>query len=150
MPGPRKTPTPLKLMRGTVSKRAAKAEPQPPAISKIPPAPAHLDEVAREEWARVAHDLISSGILTSVDLGALQTYCIAYSHAVYAELTYQEHLGTVAFTKAGMAVSPYFRAAVDAGNALLKAAAELGMTPASRGKVQAVPVARADEWEAFS
>jgi len=46
-----------------------------------------VDEIAREEWKRVAQSLLNSGALTLAQYGLLAGYCNAVAKAVRAEQT---------------------------------------------------------------
>jgi hypothetical protein len=57
MPGPRPTPTPLKIIRGNPSKRPIRAEPEPTVPAELPEAPGFLNGYARDEWYRIGEEL---------------------------------------------------------------------------------------------
>ena len=55
------------------------------SLSALPRCPAHLNDVARKEWRRLATPLFDAGILTLADRAALAAYCVAYARWVEAE-----------------------------------------------------------------
>lgn len=73
--GPRKTPTAIKIARGT--QRAQRPdEPQPPADGVT--MPAHLGEVAAGRWRELLPLLQSVRVMTRADIEALARYCDTY------------------------------------------------------------------------
>ena len=84
MRGRRPLPTTLKLVKGTARKcRENPNEPMP--TPALPSPPSFLDEVAVEEWNRVAPGLYQICLLSEMDRGALVGYCASYSRGVHAE-----------------------------------------------------------------
>src|SRR5687767_9643668 len=77
-PGPRPTPTPLKIPRGNPGKRRLNAA-EPRATAAVLRCPAWLDDAARKKWKQLAPQLAKLGLLTSIDGDALAGYCIAWS-----------------------------------------------------------------------
>lgn len=55
------------------------------ALHALPRCPAHLSDVARKEWRRLAVPLYEAGLLTLADRAALAAYCQAYARWVEAE-----------------------------------------------------------------
>lgn len=54
-------------------------------MSDVPEPPDHLSEYAKDEWRRVAPDLVKSGFLSDGTLGSLENYCIAHGAAKQCE-----------------------------------------------------------------
>ena len=76
MRGRRPKPTALKLIEGNPGKRPLpKDEPTPPVGATKPKG---LGAVASRKWDELAPLLTESRILTVVDAGALEAYCVAY------------------------------------------------------------------------
>lgn len=73
--GPPKTPTAIKIARGT-NRARANVEPQPPADGVT--MPAHLGEVAAARWAELLPLLQSVRVMTRADVEALARYCDTY------------------------------------------------------------------------
>lgn len=133
--GPAATPTAMKVMRGNPGKRPLNnAEPQPDAT--MPHAPGHLTKAARDEWRRVARRLHNAGVLTYVDRGILAAYCQAYGRWVEAEMEIEKR-GAVMETPSGyMQQSPWVSMANKSMEQMIRAARELGLTPASRSAIK--------------
>ena len=104
-PERRPKPNALKELSGNLGKRKLIEEPKlPPGI---PDCPDHLDEIASEEWNRIAPMLATSGILKLTDRAALAGYCDIYSRWVCA-CKNEKRYGAVIKTKSGyVAQSPY-------------------------------------------
>lgn len=146
---PRK-PTRLKVLHGTFRPdRAPKNEPNPePAV---PACPSWLHPEAKREWRRVVKEFEKLGMLTQLDRATLVGYCSAYATVWEAERAIQKH-GMVQYTETGYAAQ---RPEVGIRNTALKEmrafASELGMSPASRSRIN-VPAETpkaANEWEEF-
>ena len=110
------------------------------ALASIPTAPGWLSKHAKAEWRRVMPDLTKRRILTSADLGSLESYCIASGQVREMErLIAQE--GHVVQTERGPRAHPAVRIQSDAMTRARLLAAELGLTPVSRSR----PAIRDDE-----
>lgn len=144
--GPKPKPTHLKLVTGNPGRRALnKAEPK--VRDAIPPAPADLLADARLEWDRVAKDLYWAGILKDVDRAAFTCYCQAYGRWVQAQRALAKMAATDPVTEGLLVKTPNgaviqnplvgIRNKAEAD--MLRSAAEMGMTPSARSRVQATP-----------
>jgi P27 family predicted phage terminase small subunit len=74
----RQTPVRLELGR--------RAAPPRPAAVSLPPS-FLVDDIAREEWDRVAEAVLTDGNASSVQRSLLAGYCVAVARAVRAEQT---------------------------------------------------------------
>lgn len=143
MPGPRPTPTRLKIIRGNPGKQRIRAEPEPAVPPQVPEAPTFLDGYAREEWDRVADELYRLGLLTVVDTRPLAAYCSAYDRWRTAEETLAAiaandsvlHGLVVKTAEGNMRRNPLVQIASDAAAAMVRYAAEFGLTPAARSRI---------------
>ena len=136
MPGRPRTPTAMKIIRGTFRKdRGNAAEPQPEA--SIPACPSHLNKEAKKEWRRLAGELYVLGLLSRIDRAALAGYCQAYGRWVMAE----EHLTQEGLTTKAQSgyeqPSPWLSIANKSLEQVRVLGAEFGLTPVSRSKVSA-------------
>ena len=96
--------------------------------------PNHLDEQSRAKWSEVFPVLETRGDLDAGTLDALACYCVAYSQWKAATAKVDE-LGQVIRSAAGFAVvSPYVQVAAAAERRMRQWAAELKLTPKSRGR----------------
>ena len=85
----------------------------------------------------MGRELLDLGILTTVDRAVLAGYCVAYARWAEAE-TQVSKLGPVVKTAGGNLIqNPYLSIANKALEQMTKLAAEFGMTPSSRSRVQA-------------
>lgn len=134
-------PTNLKLLHGNPGNRTLnKREPKPK--SAAPEAPGHLSAAAQAEWARVCGELKTLGLLTGLDRAALAAYCQAYGRWVQAESALakvkNEAYGLVIKTQSGnMIQNPLVGTANKAMSDMMRYAAEFGMTPSARAKIEA-------------
>ena len=149
-PGPRTTPTKLKLLKGNPGKRKLPDnEPEPEKPIKPPPAPRHLDKLAKKEWRRISKLIHPLGLLTKIDLTALSAYCATYSLWVDAMLQIQEH-GVLIKAQSGFPMqSPYLQIANKAQGEMRKWLVEFGMTPSSRAGLKVNSVKPKSKTEKF-
>jgi len=143
MSGPRRQPTVLRIMRGNPGKRRINhQEPQHPALANICP-DILTNPVARAEWDRVAPGLIGCGQVTVVDRAVLIGYCQKWAQWQALEQEAAQHPFLVRAPTGYPIPNPALGMANKAFNLMLKAAAELGMTPAGRSRVTVTPPAAA-------
>ncbi len=140
--GPRPKPTAVKKREGNAGKRPLNdKEPEFEAPPDVPPAPEYLNEAARAEWDRVAPELFSQGLLKKADYAALAGYCQCFARWVEAEKFIEEN-GSVIVMRDDDGDIKYVQQAPQVGisNRMLehmrKFAAEFGMTPSARSRVQ--------------
>lgn len=134
----------LRVVGGNAGRRPLnKAEPKIAKREIVPP-PSLLPD-ARAEWDRIANDVVRSGLVTAADAAALAVYCTAYGRWVQAERVLAKAAandavfeGLLIKTPSGAVIqNPALGARNKAASDLLRAAAELGMTPSARSRVQA-------------
>lgn len=140
--GRKPKPTHLKLITGNPGKRAPRrSEPKPPLDEPTPPP--HLSDEAKVEWGRVMGQLVNCGLMTQIDRAALAAYCQAYGRWVQAERALarmaERDLLTAALmiktTQGNMIQNPIVGTANKALELMLRAAAEFGMTPSARSRI---------------
>lgn len=138
MKGRKPQPSRLKILRGNPGRRPVNpAEPQHAALD--PAVPVELvDAIARAEWIRVAALLAAHGQVTTVDRATLIGYCVKYGQwqALEREAATQSFI--VKSPKGYPFPNPALGMANSALALVLKAAAELGITPSSRSRVHLV------------
>lgn len=134
--GPPPKPTILKKLAGNPGKRPLNEnEPKPIAAGRISP-PAWMDDLARKEWRRVVPELKRMGLLTKVDLAALEVYCDAVSTFIKAAEVVNAK-GFIFKTSTGyMAQLPHVNIKNQAANVIRAFCQEFGLTPSSRSKIQ--------------
>jgi P27 family predicted phage terminase small subunit len=94
-----------------------------------------LNAAAQREWARLTGELSKLNLITSLDRGALATYCGAY--ALWAEATEQiQKYGVMVKSPTGYPIqSPYLSIANRQAEIMMRIASEFGFTPASRSRI---------------
>lgn len=145
MPRPR-VPRKLKLIRGTFRPGENPAnEPEPEVLSDVPKAPSYLNRWGKAKWKEIAEELVDKGVLTVVDLPALELLCAQYG--LFCELhdAITHEVGpdgkrrkvSVARYLAGknsQTIPEYVQ--MKAASAAYKTyAVEFGLTPASRNRI---------------
>jgi len=117
--------------------RGAKAEIEPhdePLPDDLPAPPEWMSDEGREEWLRVLPVLYCERrTLAQVDLGVFAVYCEAYGTVVQATRQIREE-GLTFKGPSGLKRNPAIGIRDAAANQVRQMAAELGLTPASRGR----------------
>lgn len=140
--GRKPTPTHLKLVKGNPGKRALPAN-EPAPVLMIPPVPPELCDDAKLEWGRVSVELHRLGLLAEIDRAALAAYCQAYGRWISAERALRAQAGNkktcgglLARTSNGNVIqNPLIGIANKAASDMVRYAAEFGMTPSARARV---------------
>lgn len=153
MRGRKPKPTALKLIQGNPGNYPLPKH-EPKVDPALPDPPSFLSFEAREEWTRVARELYLIGVLSAFDRAALAAYCQAYGRWEIAERKLNESRerdrnfdGLIVSTTQGNAIqNPLIGIANTAMREMLKAAAEFGMTPASRARVSVPESQSASKW----
>lgn len=148
--GPAPTPTRLKEVRGNPGKRKiSKLEPKPQPIA--PEIPAWMDpenynqeqckeigvlKFAKEYWEQEAEKLERLGLFSEIDQGTFAGICLNYGKWVHAELMVIKHGSAVKMKGSGyIQQHPYVSIANSAYKEYRLSAAEFGLTPASRTRI---------------
>lgn len=146
--GPPPKPRALKKLEGTFRKdRDGGNVLEPPP--GVPVCPKWLGKVAREEWERVVPQLVTLNVLTGLDGGALERYCVAHGNWVKAQRDVDKS-GMVIKTPFGPQKNPSVKIAMDERAAARLLAGELGLSPSARSRVKVdKPQAPEDQSEKF-
>lgn len=145
MRGAKPAPTKLKLLKGEPNKkRINDKEPNP--RPDFPEVPDFLDDIAKEEYARLGKELYDLGLLTNLDRTALASYAQAYSLWV----RYSKELegsGLILYSeKNGIPyVSPKAVMVQSQVKSMMKILSEFGMTPSSRSRITVKKPERDDD-----
>lgn len=143
--GPKPTPTHLALVRGNPGKRKL---PDPAKEIRAPldepTPPTHLSDEAKVEWGRIVSILFQLKLMTQLDRGPLAAYCQAYGRWVQAEralaaMAEKDMLtrGLMIKTTGGNLIqNPLVGSANKAQADMVRYAAEFGMTPSARTRLQ--------------
>ena len=142
-----KKPTQLKVIHGTFRKdRAPKKEPEPKKVTVVPRPPAHLTKYGKKLWKSLAAELVEKGVLTVVDLPALEVCCDAYGIYRAAKEAVFQPVDPVTRKKGKRTLAEYLRGknsqthpeytAMTRAFYFFKAyLIEFGLTPSSRSKL---------------
>ena len=151
MKGRKPKPTKLKIVDGNPGRRPLnEAEPDPEKEIECPSPPKHLGEVAKAEWNRMAPELHSIGLLTKIDMAALEAYCTAYARWLEAESEIKES-GMIVHAPSGYPIqTPYLSIANKAIEQMKALLTEFGMTPSSRSRISVgSKKKKSSEWDGF-
>ena len=136
MAGRKKTPTKLKVIKGTDQPCRMNPDEAEPDLA-IPSPPEHLSQEASVEWGRISQELYQLGLLSKIDRAALAGYCQAYGRWVEAERMLTQKGMMVKTTNGNVIQSPLVGIANKSLEMMHKFLTEFGMTPAARARVQA-------------
>jgi P27 family predicted phage terminase small subunit len=141
MKGRKPVPTTLKLLRGNPGRREINsAEPMPPPLEAEPVPHELKDAHARREWTRIAPGLIACGQVTMADRTLLVCYCLKYGQWLRLEEEALRHPLIVKGASGNPISNPAIRLANRTLDLVIRAAAELGITPTARTRVTKTPV----------
>src|SRR5205085_9310959 len=113
-----------------------KREPKPKP--DLPSCPSHLSPSAKAEWKRVVQELYTLGVISRLDRATLASYCQAYGRWVEAETKLKETPAILKMPSGYIQQNPWLTIATKQMELLNKFAAELGMTPSSRSRVETI------------
>jgi P27 family predicted phage terminase small subunit len=133
---PARKPTQQKKLQGTA--RKSRENPKEPQYrAELPPPPDWLGEVEREYWAYYGAEMDSQRTMARAFTGALAVYCLM--KAEVRGLTKKINAGEV-FLQDGEGPKKYPLAKLrhEAIQRMEAAGRELGLTPASAGKVSSI------------
>jgi len=134
-----KKPTSLHLLNGNPSriKNLGEKEPKPPLGAKPP---LWLDEVARNEWDRIAPRMERVGLLTELDEIILSNLCQEYSDMLKYQKVVSEEGATYEYTNTKGSENTVPRPEtlmLHKSRMMIKAyCVELGLTPSARSRIQ--------------
>jgi P27 family predicted phage terminase small subunit len=132
MKGRKPLPTALRILRGNPGRHALNVdEPTPPPLAAEPLPHELKDAHARAEWQRLAPGLIACGQVTIADRTLLVAYCQKYGQWLRLE----EEVLRRPMTEDAADTIKAIRIANQTLELLMRAAAELGLTPTSRARV---------------
>ena len=147
-PGPRKTPTAIRIATGNPSHRSVNhAEPEP--APGLPSCPRHLTGVARRAWTNIGTELARMKVVTTADSQALELLCLAYADLRDATAYLAAHGSTYeTLTAHGSTVTrtrPEVTHRSESWRRVSAMLREFGLTPSSRADVSRRDVADEDE-----
>ena len=143
-PGPKPKPAALKKLSPRSHHKQNLDAPKPARLNSVPPAPTWLGPGARAQWKLLARQLHDLGVLTSIDLDALERYCVIYERWRLAEKTVKKQ-GVIIETPNGYPMqNPWLAVSNKSQGQLQTLAAEFGLTPSSRIRVKAEPLSESE------
>lgn len=104
------------------------------SVTIVPSPPAYLSKDAKAEWRKVAPVLVERGVLTVADMAALANYCIAVGMMVRLDRKLRIDGDVLPSGKR----NPASTALMQAMQQMLRAAGELGLTPAARSRASMI------------
>jgi P27 family predicted phage terminase small subunit len=147
--GPKPKPTHLKVIAGNPGKRPLGNEPKPPV--GLPDPPEGMDEATKAVWLKLAAELESVGIATTVDALAFEMMVRSYADMQAAALKVAS-LGPVWMERAEetgkipkFVYSPYWVVQNKEWKKLVQMLTEFGMTPSSRTRLAASKIPSDDD-----
>jgi len=135
MRGRKPKPSAIKKLEGNPGKRAVNKREPKPAI-EIPACPTHLTGDARQEWNRITKELQAMGLIALADRSVLAAYCTAYADYVKAVKKLKTQGEVITYESGNVVQNPWVGIKNRAMEKLVKIAAEFGMTPSSRVRLQ--------------
>lgn len=132
----RKKPTMLKILEGDFIKNPQRRnhnEPVPDVA--IPEIPTTLGEYGREEWIKVTKEMQELGVISRIERGALERYCLNWQMCRECEDQVAKDGRFYHTEKGDIREHPASKAARDYSRECFRALVEFGMTPCSRSKL---------------
>lgn len=147
--GPAKTPTKLRVLHGARKRDLNQSEPKPRA--DVPTKPVGMSPAAEAVWDQVLRDWGETKVILAVDARALRVYCEAVvRYEVYApQLEATGPLIRGAKRGAELVRNPLHQIVRDTADLVIKAARELGLTPAARANLHTGEFAPSDPLDAW-
>jgi P27 family predicted phage terminase small subunit len=146
--GRKPLPTYLKLIKGTARKSRLNPKEAQAKPAKAPPkVPAFLLKEARKAWRARCGDLYAAGLITKLDRSAFAAYAQAFgrwekAERMLAELERIEPASgglTIITTAGNLMMHPLLIIARQAQADMMRYAAEIGLTPSARSRINATP-----------
>ena len=134
-----KTPTAILEANGAFVKnpqRRRPSEPRPDVESPDPPQSVIDDAVALAKWHELVGMLVDLRIIGRIDKDLIENYCLTYSDMLSNVKLVREEGQLIDGARGGMVRNPRTQVLATQRNQLLKMQTEMGMTPASRPKLQ--------------
>jgi P27 family predicted phage terminase small subunit len=149
MRGRKPLPTALKLASGGRFRFVNRNEPQHPALDEGVPPELAKDPRAAAEWSRLVPTLTRGHVLVT-DRAALIGYCVKVGLWQRLEADALDAPPTVKTPNGIIVPNPIIGMSNKAFALMLKAAAELGLTPSSRSRVVVTPAATPAAEDSFA
>lgn len=131
--GPKPTPTHLRIITGNPQHRPINADEPVPEGEIDPQGPEFLSARARYHWRRAVD---SAPWIKATDEAVLMSYSMAYAEVEEHEAQIRKLGHVIKMGKAGFQQNPHVWLKKNAIERLMRASAELGLTPSSRSRVK--------------
>jgi len=143
--GPPPTPMHLRLLKGNPSRRPIRPEVEPQSPEQLPQPPAFLSEDVRAEWHRLIAEMVRLRLVTAIDTMLFAVYCQSYGDwrsavEVFNRTRERDPVmaGLLIKDRDGEArQNPLVRIVRNAGEYMVRCAAEFGLTPTARARIAA-------------
>jgi P27 family predicted phage terminase small subunit len=122
------------ILEGNPSKRPLRGE-SPKPKGDTPTCPSWLSPLAKQEWKRITPELAQLGLLSSLDRNILAGYCNAFALWQEAQECLSKQGTVYVTTKGKLEPRPEIAIVKTAGEMMNAFAAELGLTPSSRARM---------------
>jgi P27 family predicted phage terminase small subunit len=132
--GRKARPPELKVLRGERKERIPQGTPS--RVEGEPEAPGNLEGEALAEWGRVVAELKSMGVLSRTDRAILVRYTTAWDRHRMAVNAIKRYGLVVKSAGGSLKSNPATNLANQCDAIMLRCLAEMGLSPASRGKVK--------------
>ena len=134
MTGPPRIPTALKILRGNPGhQKLNKAEAKPPVDLGKPPS--ELSLPAKRIWRDFGRQLADLGLITRIDEASFAAFCQTYARWLEVNTYLRDAPLLLESAKGGLEINPAVKLLDQLQTAMMKAAAEVGLSPSSRSKV---------------
>lgn len=144
MPGPKPTPTAIKVQRGNPGRRPL-SQNEPKLAVVLPPHPKDLSPSELAAWSDLSGPLLKMKVLTEADAVVLELAAVEL--ALYREA--REHIAKEGTVDREGDINSWLQVREGAWKKLFRMLAACGMTPADRTKVSVVGDGAADPFEEF-
>lgn len=103
-------------------------------LTDVPDAPKHFSEDMAQEWRAVVSDLTDRKLLVETMLGSVEMYIMALATVRKAHAAIDDHGVLVTGAEGALKTNPASNLLFRSQAIVVRLAAELGLTPASRAK----------------
>ena len=134
MAGARPKPTIIKIAEGNPGRRPLNQNEPHPKVADLSEPPGYFGKSQKEIWRRYVAGC-PAGLITVVDVGLLEAYCLAYALMRKAGAMVEKEGETVTAPSGYVQASPWVSMGRQARAEVKQLSAELGFSPSSRSKV---------------
>lgn len=147
--GPKPIPTSLKVLQGTARPEDLRRnEPKPKPVAPDKP-PTWLPREAKKKWKELAPELERIGLLTAVDGPAFAMLLLHWALAVDAAKTLKKEGITTVDERGLPRKHPLLQVLRDNSQAFKQYAAEFGLTPSARARLDMAKDEEIDDFTEF-